>query len=339
MSKPPAFQFYAKDWLSSPTRLRMSRAERGLFWDMAAFAWDADEPGTVNLPLQDFAKLLGVSPKVLRKFLENFPKTFVKLSESFPQTFVKLDSMLNQFIQPKLAEQWANYKEISDKRRKAAEARYANAKHKEHSASASASASAFASAPNTNTKKPSASVEGGPVRVALTEREQHARAFFQIFWIPYPRQIDEAGTFTAWCSLSPIDQEKAAESIAAWVACEQWKESTRYVPYPKRFLKERMWESVPPQNGGSNGTRQSNKAEQRRERGQQISEKIFGSRSGLVDALTSDLAGRSNGGTGTNLSRDSKRLQTRNTSQSIHPSDKDLQVSPEPSGSHRGGKH
>jgi hypothetical protein len=167
----------------------MSRAERGLFWDMAAFAWDSDEPGTVNLPLQDFAKLLGVSPKVLRKFLENFPKTFVKLSESFPKTFVKLDSTLNQFIQPKLAEQWANYKEISDKRRKAAESRYANAVHKDHSASASASASAFAPAPNTNTTQDQVVVEVAPETAAavksvfdiLQTNPFGSRAFQEIF--------------------------------------------------------------------------------------------------------------------------------------------------------------
>jgi hypothetical protein len=316
----------------------MSRAERGLFWDMAAFAWDADEPGTINLPLQDFAKLLGVSQKVLRKFLEKFPKTFVKLSESLPQTFDKLDSTFNKFIQPKLNAQWTNYKEISEKRRKAAETRYANAEHKDHSASASSSASAFASAPNTNTKKPSAEAKGTPARVALTEREEFSRAQFKMFWAIYPNKIDEDGTFIMWLGLSPIDQSEIVERLPAWVACGQWQEGTRFIPYPKRFLKERMWKSTPP-NGGSNGTRQSNKAEQRRERGQQISKNVFGRSSGLVGALTSDLEGRSNGGTGAHLPRDSKGLEAGHTPQSISPSDKDLQVPANPVGSHRGGKH
>jgi hypothetical protein len=139
----------------------MSRAERGLFWDMAAFAWDSEEPGTITLPIQDFAKLLGVSPKVLTNFLVKFPKTFVKLSESFEETFGKLDSSLNKLVQPKLAKQWTNYKEISEKRRKAAETRYANAEHKDHSAFASASASAFAVASKPNTRPPLPPASGG----------------------------------------------------------------------------------------------------------------------------------------------------------------------------------
>ena len=133
-SKPPAFQFYAKDWLSSPTRLRMSRAERGLFLDMIAFAWDSDEPGTIDMPVQSFAKLLGISSKVLRKFLAKFPKTFVKVT-----------SKKFKLSQPKLTEQWISLCALSDIRKKAAMARYANAEHKDQSASSSAFASSSAS--------------------------------------------------------------------------------------------------------------------------------------------------------------------------------------------------
>lgn len=316
----------------------MSRAERGLFWDMAAFAWDSEEPGTINLPPQDFAKLLGVSPQVLRKFLAKFPKTFVKLSESFEQTFGKLDSSLDKLIQPKLAEQWSNYKEISEKRRKAAESRYANAEHKDHSASSSASASAFAPASKPKDLQPSAEVGGGRTRVALTEVEQHARAFFQIFWLPYPNKLDEDIAFRLFSSLSPIDQEKASESIAAWIACEQWQES-RYVPSPVKFLKNRRWEAVPPKNGGSNGTRQPTRQEQRFERSQQAIEKVFGHRSGLADALRGHVPRGNNGGSGGDLPRNSRTLETGNSSQSISPSDKDIEVQTDAGGNPRSRKH
>lgn len=136
LAKPPAFQFYAKDWLSSPTRLRMNRAERGLFWDLAAIAWDSDVPGTIQTTYEALAKRAGVRCSILRKFLSKFAKSFVKLDANSTRLAVTL-------TQPKLAEQWANYREISEKRRKAAESRYhANAEQVQHSASASSSATA-----------------------------------------------------------------------------------------------------------------------------------------------------------------------------------------------------
>ena len=77
--RPPAFQFYAKDWLSSATRQQMTRSERGLYMDMMAYAWDSEQPGTIDMPLQTFSKLLGISTKVLRNFLKRFPKSFCKV--------------------------------------------------------------------------------------------------------------------------------------------------------------------------------------------------------------------------------------------------------------------
>src|SRR5437868_3886552 len=113
MNKPPAFQFYVKDWLGSPTRRKMSRADKGLFWDLAAIAWDSEEPGTITMPEEDFCKLLGILPKVFRKFHEKFPKTFSKVD--------------GKLVQPKLAAQWTRYKEISDIRSAAANLWHANA--------------------------------------------------------------------------------------------------------------------------------------------------------------------------------------------------------------------
>jgi len=139
MSKPPAFQFYVKDWLGSPTRLRMSRAERGLFWDMMALAWDSEEPGTIAMPVETFCKLLGILPKVFRKFLEKFPKTFSNLD--------------GKLVQPKLAAQWLELKQFSEKKRDAANKRWAvvHADAMQMECPASASSSASSSAPKIST--------------------------------------------------------------------------------------------------------------------------------------------------------------------------------------------
>ena len=45
--KPPAFQFYAKDWLSSKTILKASAKQCGWFINLLAHCWDSDQPGTL----------------------------------------------------------------------------------------------------------------------------------------------------------------------------------------------------------------------------------------------------------------------------------------------------
>src|SRR6185369_2147183 len=45
LNKPPAFQFYAKDWLSSDDVQLMTPAQRGLYIDLLARAWDNERAG------------------------------------------------------------------------------------------------------------------------------------------------------------------------------------------------------------------------------------------------------------------------------------------------------
>lgn len=47
MSRPPSFQFYPKDWLSSKAILCMSLAQRGMYIQLLAYAWDNDPVGTL----------------------------------------------------------------------------------------------------------------------------------------------------------------------------------------------------------------------------------------------------------------------------------------------------
>src|SRR3990167_6131285 len=46
-NRPPAFQFYAKDWLSSKAVLMMSPLQRGYYINLLAHAWDNTPPGTL----------------------------------------------------------------------------------------------------------------------------------------------------------------------------------------------------------------------------------------------------------------------------------------------------
>jgi hypothetical protein len=136
MNKPPAFQFYVKDWRSSSTVRSMTRDQRGDFIDTLAASWDQDEPGTLPLPIELAAKICGISVRSFRKFVESFPKLW------------QIDG--NRLVNPKLRAQWEGLQQLkqkqSDAARKTNEEYWKRPSVSDSVSGRSASASAFASA-------------------------------------------------------------------------------------------------------------------------------------------------------------------------------------------------
>jgi uncharacterized protein YdaU (DUF1376 family) len=58
-NKPPAFQFYVKDWLSSSTVHSMSLAARGAYIDLLAFAWQSQPFATLPNDPAQLRRLVG----------------------------------------------------------------------------------------------------------------------------------------------------------------------------------------------------------------------------------------------------------------------------------------
>jgi uncharacterized protein YdaU (DUF1376 family) len=78
MNKPPAFQFYAKSWLSS-TRV-MSVAARGAYMDLLAWSWDNGP-----LPKADKAKagIVGVSESQFKRLWSEFSLKWTDTASGF----------------------------------------------------------------------------------------------------------------------------------------------------------------------------------------------------------------------------------------------------------------
>lgn len=69
MNKPPAFQFYVKDWLSDPQLRLASPLSRGIWIDCLCFMWDAPNRGELTGPKTDLAKMLGAKNEEFDLFL------------------------------------------------------------------------------------------------------------------------------------------------------------------------------------------------------------------------------------------------------------------------------
>jgi len=143
--KAPAFQFYVKDWRSSPTVLGMTREERGTYIDLLALAWE--NAALIPSDLQMLAKcLFGYNCRSLANFLAKFPETFVKLPAKFGESLVNL----------KLREQWEELEQYkqdqSEAGKRGNEKRWAKPSQPDSGGNRSASASSSASSTKNKTK-------------------------------------------------------------------------------------------------------------------------------------------------------------------------------------------
>ena len=101
MKKPPAFQFYAKDWRSSPTIRQMTREQKGDLIEMLAASWDQDPPGSLPLPVQLAANSAGLDPRVVRSLIAKFPKLWIEID--------------GRLVNPKLRAQWEELQQRQQK--------------------------------------------------------------------------------------------------------------------------------------------------------------------------------------------------------------------------------
>ena len=68
--KAPAFQFYVKDWLSSPDLRMCSCSTKGIWIDLLCYMWEARDRGEVEGTEPLFIKLTGASPLEFKLFYD-----------------------------------------------------------------------------------------------------------------------------------------------------------------------------------------------------------------------------------------------------------------------------
>lgn len=134
--KPPAFQLYPRNWLTSRTVAKMSRGQRADFLHLLCHAWLSEIPGSLPYPVEAAAKIVGWKASKLRSFLSQFPTTFER------KTSHGLDAFWNELLLKQYDEMVAH----SESKRVAGIKGNAVRWHSESQEHRSASASALASA-------------------------------------------------------------------------------------------------------------------------------------------------------------------------------------------------
>ncbi|MBW2066995.1 MAG: hypothetical protein JRJ03_18965, partial [Deltaproteobacteria bacterium] len=70
MGKPPAFQFYVRDWLSDPQLRLASPSTRGIWIDLLCFMWEAPERGVIEASYEQLGRMVGANNGDLDLFVE-----------------------------------------------------------------------------------------------------------------------------------------------------------------------------------------------------------------------------------------------------------------------------
>lgn len=102
-NKPPAFQFYPADWLSSSHRILMSLAAQGAYINLLAFAWTSDPIAT--LPNE---------PTVLWKLAQATPAEWDEIKDSVLDNFVVFDEDPSRLVNKRLRQVWLTLLEHSE---------------------------------------------------------------------------------------------------------------------------------------------------------------------------------------------------------------------------------
>ena len=102
-NKPPAFQFFVKDWTASPTRQMMSLAAQGAYINLLAIAWDSDPIATI--PNQ---------PDKLWKLADAMPEEWKVIKDEVLENFESFDEDPTRLVNKRLRRQWLELQEFTE---------------------------------------------------------------------------------------------------------------------------------------------------------------------------------------------------------------------------------
>ena len=237
--KPPSFQFYANDWLSSPKIILMTPSQEGAYIRLLCYAW-ADP--NCSLPDDDDA---------LAQLSRLGEEWFRGSGTVLRQCFIAHPKLTGRLINVRLAESrkhannWSAKSSIGGINSAKAKA------FKRHDGPTTLqpsgnqlvgqwcnSSSSSSSSSSLNSYRERRKVSGGHT---INDRT----AGFDLFWSAYPRK-EGKGKCRAWWKRQKPDAALVSAMLAKIEQAKQTKKWTddggKYIPMPATWLHEERWE-------------------------------------------------------------------------------------------------
>lgn len=244
MNRPPAFQFYVKDWLTSRKIAVMNLSQVGAYSFLLAACWDSDD---CSLP--DDEKTLAALSRMGEQWVTDASAPVRACFVAHPKHpgYLTNERLLAEFKSlqkfrrdKQRAGQIGGVKSGLSRRQISAKDTEADPKHTFDSASSKPEAKRTSSSSSSILKKKEKSAQ--PATPVYLNGSQ---AGFQIFWTAYPRKRNKGRAEEAWLKLKP-DEVLLGLMLAKIEQAKQtpdWKkEDGEYIPYPASWLNAKGWE-------------------------------------------------------------------------------------------------
>ena len=209
MGKPPAFQFYAKDFMDA-TRFWDANA-CGLYIRCLCIQW---EHGGIPSDLKTLARGVGMDTSEVKALWETVGPKFEDDGSGILKNR-RLEAVRDR------------QREVSEKRRGAAKARWSD--------DANASANGHAKTMQRKEKEKEKVEEedtGKGVRGEGAEK-------FEVFWDLYGKKVGRVKAEQKWHKLKPEEQEQVLEHVPAYVSSTP---EVKFRKDPSTYLNGRCWE-------------------------------------------------------------------------------------------------
>jgi uncharacterized protein YdaU (DUF1376 family) len=226
MNRPPAFQFYAKDWLSSSKIATMTPEEEGAYIHLLAHCWLSED---CALP-DDDTELAQLS-RLGERWLKG---ASVKLRLCFTPHPRKPGRIFNARLLEERKKQDAWRRKSQEGGKHSAETRRLRSQQASRVVEGSLNGGSRVVEPQGNSSSAFSS-EKKDIRSRRTD----------VFWTTYPKKRNKGQAEKAWASLKPDDvllgtmlnKLDQAKQTADWQ-----KEQGKYIPYPATWLNAKGWE-------------------------------------------------------------------------------------------------
>lgn len=246
MNRPPAFQFYVKDWLTSRKIAVMDLSQVGAYSFLLAACWDSDD---CSLP--DDEKTLAALSRMGEQWCTDASAPVRACFVAHPKhpghlTNERLLAEFKSLQKFRRDKQRAGHiggvKSGLSRRQISAKDTEADPKHTFDSVSSKPEAKRTSSSSSSSSilkKKEKSAHPATPVCL------NGSQAGFQIFWNAFPRKRNKGDAERAWLKLKPDEVllGRMLSKIEQATHTPDWKkEDGAYIPYPATWLNAKGWE-------------------------------------------------------------------------------------------------
>jgi len=245
--KPPAFLFYAADWLTDTAEL--SKEEKGIYIDLLAYQWIN---GSLPTDATRLARLVGVDEAMLQS-------AWMIIGDKFAQIDDFHNSNRKRYVNPRLEVEREILRERREARRlagqKGGEASSKARSKRTSKRTGKRSTVASSKRPSKNQRSEDEDKDKDVIRNEQNDQVRPRRSAqgdscaleqrFEEWWSVWPKKVAKARAWKVFEKIDPDDTlvEWMIRTTAAFSATEDWKkEKHRFVPNPDRWLRGNQWE-------------------------------------------------------------------------------------------------